>query len=117
MPADFYKPAEQNRTFHESPPPDPGMLARVEVSSDNANRLESIPVKPEWGYEQHLYTNTSGAKKYAGERLYIDTDVLDASPSNPVPITTYDGDVLDVDESRTDHYDITYAHSLLGGRA
>ena len=51
----------------------------------------------------------------AGDGLYIDTGIPDASPTNPVPITTYEGDEIDVDESRSDRHDFTYAHGIPGG--
>ena len=79
------------------------MLVNVDMRPDTAYRLDSIPVRPEWGYEQHLYTNTPGVKRDAGDGVYIDTDIIDASYSNPVPITTYEEEVIDVDEARTDY--------------
>ena len=82
---------------------------------ETARRLESLPRRPEWGYEQNLYTNRSGVHEQAGEGLYIDTDIQDASATNPVPITTYEGEVIDVDESRSDRYNFTYAHGIPGG--
>ena len=76
--------------------------------------LSIVSSRPEWGYKNHLYINTFGVSEYAGEVLYIDTDILDATSTDPVPITTYEGDVIDVDESRSDRYDFTYPHRPSG---
>ena len=117
MHTNFFNPGEQTRLDWAPPPPNPDIMVRADVRPDTAYHLDSFPARPEWGYEQHRFTNTSGVNRYAGEGLYIDTDMLDASYSNPVPITTSEGEVLAVDAARTDRYDFTYAHSLSGGRA
>ena len=105
MPTRFFKPGDQARLDRAPSSPDPDILVRVDVGPDTAHRSESVPVRLEWEYKQHLYTNKSGVNRYAGAGLYIDTDILDASYSNPVPITTYEGEVLDEDATRTDSYD------------
>ena len=71
--------------------------------------------QPDWPYEQHFYTNRSRVHEQAGEGLKIDTDIQDADAANPVPITTHEGEVIEVDESRSDRHDFTYAHGIPGG--
>ena len=116
MPTNFYKPDGTYRSSGDSPTTESGDRGRITVGADTARRHESLPRRPERGYEQHLYINRLGVSEFAGEELYIHTEIQNASSTNPVPITSYEGEKIDVDESRSDRYDFTYAHGLPGGR-
>ena len=48
--------------------------------------------------------------------LYLGTDIPDASQDNAVPITTYEGQTVSADESRSDDHDFTCAHTIPNGR-
>ena len=86
------------------------------VMPETAFRLDTIPPREEWRFEQHLYANTSGGYRHAGMGLYLGTDIPDASQYNAVPITTYECQIVGADESRTDDHDFTYAHTIPNGR-
>ena len=65
MPTNFFNPDGSTRTSGDSPPAQSPSGERVVVSGDTARRPESLPSRPEWGYEQHMYTNRSGVHEMA----------------------------------------------------
>ena len=83
---------------------------------ETAFRLDSIQPREGWRCEQHLYANTSGINRHAGMGLFLGADIPDASQLNAVPITTYEGQMVGEEESRSDTHDFTYAHAIPDGR-
>ena len=73
MPTNRFNPDGSTRSSGDSPPAQSVAGGRIAVSAETARRLESLPRRPDWEYEQHLYTNRSGVHEQAGEGLYIDT--------------------------------------------
>ena len=86
------------------------------VMPETAFRLDSIQPRGDWRLESHLYANTSGVNRHAGMGLFLGANIDDASQLNAVPITTYVGQIVDDEESRSDRHDFTYAHAIPDGR-
>ena len=119
---------DRTATKRYQPEPPPGRSRRVAKAvsktiphssmalPETSFRRYTIPPRVDWSFEQHRYAKTSGVNHHAGMRLYLGTDIPDASQDNVVPITTYEGQIVGADESRPDDHDFTYAHTIPNGR-